>query len=130
MRVWLTISRGILGLSGALAALLSITTMSSGSPAEPIHPIGLALGLVLIGTAAWTTAPGAGRAIVVWVGVIAVGIAAGVVWSSSSGMRMRDQLVYIGLPLLVVVLAALTVARERVRAGAVGAYRSTPPAAR
>ena len=74
----------------------------------------------MVGAAAWTHAPGRLRAAVVWLGVIGLVAALAIAWINTGEMQTRDLLVYIGIPTLVLFLAAVGVAIGRLRAGALG----------
>lgn len=118
----LLISRGVLGLVGAIALLLAVVNLLTGGipVADPVLPAGLAFGTLTLGAALWTTAPERWRALVVWLGVIAVGAAMAVFLVNMGGAALRDVLVYFGIPAAIVAVAALGVALGRVRAGALG----------
>ena len=120
MTVLLTISRGILALIGAVALLSSIGTMTSGSNVDIVLVLGPVLGLLALGAALWTTEAGVPRAIVVWLGVLAVAVGAVVLLVNAGPMQTRDLIVYVGIPTAIVLLATLIVAIARVRAGPLG----------
>ena len=82
--------------------------------------LGPVLGLLALGAAAWTTEPGTVRAVVVWLGLLAVAGAAVILLVNASPMQTRDLIVYVGIPTAIVLLACLVVARARVKAGALG----------
>jgi hypothetical protein len=115
------ISRGILTLIGALALITSLSTMTSGSNIDLTVALGPVLGILALGAAAWTTAPGTLRAVVVWLGVLAVAGAAVILLANAGPMQTRDLLLYVGVPTAIVLVACLVVAMARVRAGALGA---------
>ena len=120
MATWLRISRGILTLVGAIPLLSSIGTLTSGSNVDIVLILGPLFGLAVLGAAWWTTARGLIRALVVWLGVAAVAIGAVVLFANAGPMQTRDLIVYVGIPTLIVLLATVTVAVARVRAGALG----------
>jgi hypothetical protein len=122
MATWIRLSRslvGVIGIGALLAAGGNLLT-GGGSITDPVMPGGVVLGLAAIGAAAWTDAPEALRAGVVWLGVIGVAVALAIVWSNVGDMQIRDLLVYVGIPTLVVGAAVLGVAIGRFRAGAFG----------
>ena len=121
MEVITRISRGILTLIGALALITSLSTMTSGSNIDLAVAFGPVLGILAVGAAAWTTAPGAARAAVVWLGVLAVAGAAVILLVNAGPMQTRDLIVYVGIPTAIVLLACVVVAMARVRAGSLGA---------
>jgi hypothetical protein len=122
MTTLVKLSRVIVGLVGALALLASVGNLTTGGApiTDPVIPGGVILGLLLVGAWAWTDAPGPARAAVVWLGVIGLLAALVISWINTGDMQTRDLLVYIGIPTLVMGLAAVGVAIGRVRAGALG----------
>ena len=95
--------------------------VTGGIPiADPALPGGLAFGASTLGAALWTTAPERWRAVVVWLGIIAVGIAIAVGVINFGDAALRDVLVYFGIPAAIVALAAIGVAIGRLRAGPLG----------
>ena len=121
MGLWLTISRGILALLGVVALVSSIGTLTSGSSVDIVLPAGPLIGLVVLGAAVWTTAPGLLRAVVAWLGILTVAVGAVVLLANAGPMQTRDLIVYVGIPTLIVLLATLALAVPRVRAGPLGA---------
>ena len=122
MATLLTLSRAIVGILGVVALLLSVGNLTTGgaSITDPVMPGGVVLGLLLVGAAAWTHDRGTLRAVVVWLGVAGLVAALAIAWINTGKMQTRDLLVYVGIPTLVMLLAALGVAVGRVRAGALG----------
>ena len=122
MATMLKLSRVIVGLVGAVSLLASVGNLTTGGApiTDPVIPGGAMLGLLLIGASAWTDAPGPARAAVVWLGVIGLLAAVVIAWINTGEMQTRDLLVYIGIPTLVMVLAAVGGAIGRLRAGALG----------
>ncbi|HEY6608666.1 MAG TPA: hypothetical protein VI277_05665 [Candidatus Limnocylindria bacterium] len=118
----MTISRGILGFVGAVALIFAVANLVTGGVpiADPVLPAGLAFGALTLGAALWTTAPERWRALVVWLGVIAVGVAIAVFVVNFGEAALRDVLVYFGIPAAIVALAAFGVAVGRLRAGPLG----------
>ncbi|HEY6609327.1 MAG TPA: hypothetical protein VI277_09045, partial [Candidatus Limnocylindria bacterium] len=102
--------------------LFAVANLATGGIAidDPPAPGGLALGASTLGAALWTTAPERWRAVVVWLGIIAVGIAIAVGVISFGDANLRDVLVYFGIPAAIVALAAIGVAIGRLRAGPFG----------
>ena len=122
MLTWIRLSRGVLGIIGLGALLIAGGSLLSGggSLSDPVMPGGVALGLLAIGSAAWTFAPDAPRAVVVWIGLLAVAAAIVIVWINTGAMQTRDLLVYVGIPTAVVIFAIAGVAAGRLRSGALG----------
>lgn len=122
MSTWIRLSRAIVAVIGAGALLMAGGNLltGGGSITDPVMPGGVILGLVAIGAAVWTEEPSALRAAVVWLGVIGIAATLLIVWANVGDMQTRDLLVYVGIPTLVVVVAALGVAVGRARAGALG----------
>jgi hypothetical protein len=120
--VLLTISRGILGFVGAIALVFGVANLVTGGVpiGDPVLPSGLAFGALTLGAALWTTAPERWRALVVWLGVIAVGVAIAVFVVNFGEAALRDVLIYFGIPAAIVALAAIGVAIGRLRAGPFG----------
>ena len=116
----LTIPRGILGFVGAVALIFAVANLVTGGVpiADPVLPAGLAFGALTLGAALWTTERW--RALVVWLGVIAVGVAIAVFVVNFGEAALRDVLVYFGIPAAIVALAAIGVAGGRLRAGPLG----------
>ena len=56
-----------------------------------------------------------------WLGILTVAVAAVVLLANAGPMQTRDLIVYVGIPTLIVLLATLTLAVARVRAGPLGA---------
>ena len=123
MGFWIRVSRAIVMVIGAGALLIAGGNLltGGGSISDPVMPGGVLLGVVAIGAAAWTEEPSALRAAVVWLGVIGIAATLAILWINVGDMQTRDLLVYVGIPTLVVVAAALGVAVGRARAGALGA---------
>ena len=105
---------------GALALISSVSTMTSGSIIDLAVALGPVLGLLALGAAAWTTEPGIVRALVVWLGVLAVAGAAVILLANAGPMQTRDLIQYVAIPTAIVLLACLAVAVARVKAGALG----------
>lgn len=122
MQVWIRISRAIVMVIGVGSLLLAGGNLLTGgaSIADPVMPGGVALGLLAIGAAAWTTDPNTLRAAVVWLGAAGIASALAIGWVNVGDMQTRDLLVYVGIPTAIVLLAGLGVAVGRVRAGALG----------
>jgi hypothetical protein len=125
--LWIRISRSIVMVVGLGALLVAGGNLTTGgaSITDPVMPGGVILGLFALGAGAWTMDPGSLRAAVVWLGVLGIVGALGIVWVSASDMQTRDLLIYVGIPTAIVLMAAIGVAVGRVRAGALG---SPPPA--
>ncbi len=122
MTVLLRISRTIIGVVGGIALLLAVgnLTTGGGSLTDPVFPLGLAFGALLVGAAAWTTAPQRWRAVVVWLGALAVGAAFAGFIANMGQAALKDVLVYFGIPAAIVIAAMAIVIVGRVRAGALG----------
>ena len=90
-----------------------------------MFPLGLLFGLVALGAAVWTTAPQRWRAVVVWLGILAIVAAFFVFLTSFGDAAIRDVIVYFGIPATIVLLATIGVAIARVRAGALGSVPSS-----
>ena len=118
-----TLARAIIAVIGAVAFLLAAGNLltGGGSISDPVMPGGIALGLVAIGAAFWTTAPGRFQAVVVWLGVLGIVATAALFWANAGDMQTRDLLVYIGIPTAIVLAAAAVVAVARARSGPLGA---------
>lgn len=124
---WIRISRSIVMVVGLGALLLAggNLTTGGGSITDPVMPGGVILGLLALGAGAWTTDPGTLRAAVVWLGVVGIVGALGILWMNAGDMQTRDLLLYVGIPTAVVLLAAIGVAVGRARAGALGTSAAT-----
>ena len=124
----ITISRAIVGLVGAAAVLLAGGNLLTGgaSITDPVMPFGLLLGLLALGAALWTTAAERWRAVIVWLGLLAI-LAAFVVFvpQPRADAAIRDVLIYFGIPATIVLLATIGVAIARVRAGTLGSVPSS-----
>ncbi len=118
----LLISRGILGFVGSIALLFGVANLVTGGVpiGDPVLPAGLAFGALTLGAALWVTSPQRWRAIVVWLGILAVGVAIAVFVMNFGEAALQDVLVYFGIPAAIVALAAIGVAIARVRAGPLG----------
>ena len=118
-----TIARAIIAVLGGAALLLAGGNLltGGGSITDPVMPGGLVLGLLALGAAVWTTSPGRLQAVVVWLGVIGIAVAATLMWVNAGQMETRDLIVYIGIPTALVLVAAALVAVARTRSGALGA---------
>jgi hypothetical protein len=129
MTLWITISRAIVGVVGIAAVLATVGNLVSGGGAltDPAMSGGLVVGLLALGAAAWTTSTAFPRAVVVWLGVIAIIIALVAVWANIGTVQIQDLLVYVGVPTVVAVLATLGIAVGRWRAGALGAATTGAP---
>ena len=127
MSMLITISRSIVAVVGVAALLLAGgNLLTGGAPiTDPVMPLGLLLGLLAVGAAAWTTAPERWRAVVVWLGVVAIILACSGFASSLGDAAIRDVLVYFGIPAAIVLLATLVIAAARWRAGPLGSPRSS-----
>ena len=119
----LLISRCVVGFVGAVALLFAVANLVTGGVpiADPVLPAGLAFGALTLGAALWTTAPERWRALVVWLGVLAVGVAIAVFVINFGEAALNDVLIYFGIPALIVALAAIGLVAGRLRAGAFGA---------
>ncbi len=122
MSTLVTISRAIVAVVGAIALLLAAGNLATGggSIADPVFPLGLLFGVATLGAAIWTTDPQRWRAVVVWLGILAIAAAFFAFLSSIEDAALRDVLVYFGIPATIVLAAAVLVAVTRVRAGALG----------
>jgi len=121
------ISRAIVGIVGVAAVLLAGGNLLTGgaSITDPVMPFGLALGVLALGAALWTTAPERWRAVIVWLGLLAILAAMGVFIANFGQAAIRDVLIYFGVPAGIVLVAALTLAVARSRAGPLGSPKST-----
>ena len=118
-----TIARATIAVLGGASLLLAGGNLMTGggSISDPVMPGGIVLGLLAIGAAIWTTAPGRLQALVVWVGLLAIVITAAVFWANLGDMQTRDLLVYVGIPTALVLVAGALVAIARTRSGYLGA---------
>lgn len=122
MGIWIRLSRSlvmVIGLGAVLIAGGNLVT-GGGSITDPVMPGGVVFGLLVLGAGAWTTDARRLRAAVVWLGVIGIVGALAFAWVNTGEMQTRDLLVYVGIPSVVMLLAAIGVAVGRVRAGALG----------
>ena len=89
MSTLVTISRAIVMIVGAAAMLLAGgNLLTGGAPiTDPVIPFGLLLGLFALGAALWTTAPERWRAVIVWLGLLAILAAIGVFAATSARPR-------------------------------------------
>jgi hypothetical protein len=122
MSTLVTISRAIIAVVGVIAVLLAGGNLASGggSITDPVFPLGLLFGLLTLGAAAWTTAPQRWRAVVVWLGVLAIASALFGFVLSFGDAALRDVLIYFGVPAAVVIIATAFLAVARSRAGPLG----------
>jgi hypothetical protein len=127
MSILVMISRAIVGMVGLAAVLLAGGNLLTGgaSITDPVMPFGLLLGMLALGAALWTTAPERWRAIIVWLGLLAILVAFGVFVVNLGQAAIRDVLIYFGVPAGIVLVAALTLAVTRSRAGPLGGVKST-----
>jgi len=118
-----TLARAIVAVLGAASLLLAAGNLvtGGGSISDPVMPGGIVLGLVALGAAFWTTAPGRFQAVVVWLGVLGIVVSAALFWVNAGDMQTRDLIVYIGIPTATVLAATALVAVARARSGALGA---------
>lgn len=118
-----TLARAIVAVLGAASLLLAAGNLvtGGGSISDPVMPGGIVLGLVALGAAFWTTAPGRFQAVVVWLGVLGIAVSAALFWVNAGDMQTRDLIVYIGIPTATVLAATALVAVARARSGALGA---------
>ena len=123
----ITISRSIVAVVGVAALLLAGGNLATGgaSITDPVMPLGLLLGLLAVGAAAWTTAPERWRALIVWLGVVAIVVAFAGFAISLGDAAIRDVLIYFGIPAGIVLIATLAIAAARWRAGPLGSLRSS-----
>ena len=127
MSTLITISRSIVAVVGVAALLLAGGNLATGGApiTDPVMPLGLLLGLLAVGAAAWTGAPERWRAVVVWLGVAAIILASAGFASSLGDAAIRDVLVYFGIPAAIVLLATLVIGAARWRAGPLGSLHSS-----
>jgi hypothetical protein len=123
VNLWITISRVLVGVVGIAAVLATVGNLVTGGGAltDPSMLGGVVVGLSALGAAAWTTSPVLPRAVVVWLGVLAIIIALVAVWATVGTVQTQDLLVYVGIPTGIALLATLGIAVGRWRAGALGA---------
>ena len=122
MQSLIFVCRVIVGFVGAVVLFAAVANLVTGGIpiADPALPGGLALGASTLGASLWTTAPERWRAVVVWLGIIAVGTAIAVGVINFGDAALQDVLVYFGIPAAIVALAAIGVALGRLRAGPLG----------
>ncbi|MGZ8475922.1 MAG: hypothetical protein ACXWWQ_06835 [Candidatus Limnocylindria bacterium] len=122
MGMWIRVSRWIVVAIGIGTLLLAVGNLvtGGGSITDPVMSGGLVLGLLAIGAGVWTAESGTLQALVVWLGVVGILATLAIVRINVGDMQMRDVMVYIGIPTLVVLAAAVGVGVGRVRAGALG----------
>lgn len=122
MTLWIAASRGLIGVLGVVAVLLAAGNLvtGGGSITDPAMPGGIVVGLLTLGAAVWTTASGVWRAVVVWLGVLAIVAVLVLVWVNVGDIQLRDLLVYLGVPALIVLGATLGLVIGRWRAGPLG----------
>jgi hypothetical protein len=123
MGTWIRISQAIVTVVGIGALLLSVGNLltGGGSITDPVMPGGIVLGLLAIGAGVWTADSGTLRAVIVWLGIIAILGAAAIAWVNVGDIRSGDLLIYVGIPTLVTLIAVAGVVTGRVRAGPLGA---------
>ena len=122
MTLWITISRALVGVLGAVAVLVAAGNLVSGggSIADPAMPGGLVMGLLALGAATWTTSSVPLRAVVVWLGVSGILAVLAVLWLNVGDVQTRDLLVYVGIPTAVALSATAGIAVGRWRSGVFG----------
>ena len=119
----LALARGWYALLGALAVLATLGGVAgtlSGSRFEwYLGVAGIGVGLLALGAALWVNARSRGRAIVAWLGIVALGCAflVPLTWGLGS---VRDTILYAVVPTAIGWLAAarMTWARARTPVGA------------
>jgi len=127
MSTLVSISRAIVAVVGVVALLLAGGNLATGggSITDPVFPLGLLFGLSTLGAAVWTTAPQRWRAVVVWLGILAVAAAFFGFLISIGDAALRDVLVYFGVPATIVLIATVALAVARSRAGPLGSAPSS-----
>jgi hypothetical protein len=122
MSTLVTVSRAIIAVVGVIAVLLAGGNLASGggSIADPVFPLGLLFGVLTLGAAVWTTAPERWRAVVVWLGILAVAGAFVMFVVSVGDAAIRDVLIYLGIPASIVLTATALLGVARTRAGPFG----------
>ena len=118
----LTLARALFALVGAGILAMAISNLASGqSLSDPVFPAGIALGVVMLGAAAWVQAAGRAQALVVWLGLVGVAITLVV----GAGLVLRtpspDVLALAAVPTLIMVAGGVRLAMARVAARAFGA---------
>jgi hypothetical protein len=120
----LAIARTVYALIGIGSLLMIAGQFTSGPPpsflSDPVFAAGLALGILALGTAAWVEAEGTARAVVAWLGIIAVAVAGIVFVALAMRTPSADVLALVGVPTLICLAASLRLAIARVTAGALG----------
>jgi hypothetical protein len=119
----LALSRALFVVVGLGALAMAIGNLASGSSlADPVFPLGLALGAFMVAAGAWTVAPGAARAAAVWLGLLAVAIGIGAFGVMvAGGPNPMDVVAYWAVPSLLVGAAGVRIAIARTGAGLLGA---------
>ena len=123
MTILLRVARAVLWVVGGIALLLVIGNLATGgaSITDPVFPLGFVFGALVVGAATWATAPERWRAVVVWLGVVAIGAAFVGFLTSVGDAALRDVLIYFGIPAAIVLASTAIVVAGRIRAGPFGA---------
>lgn len=122
MSALLLVSRAILAFVGALALLFATANLVTGGVplTDPVLPAGLAFGALTVGSAIWTTAAERWKAVIVWLGIVAIGVTIVVFIANVGEAAFADVAIYFGIPAAIVSVSALVIALARFRAGPVG----------
>ena len=122
MTILLRVARAVLWAVGGIALLLVIGNVATGgaSIADPVFPLGFVFGALVVGAAAWATAEERWRAVIVWLGVVAIGAAFVGFLTSVGDAALKDVLIYFGIPAAIVLASTAVVVAGRIRAGAFG----------
>jgi hypothetical protein len=116
----LNLSRALfVTVGGAILLMATLNLASGNSLTDPVFPLGLALGGLMIAAGIWTTSAGALPTVAVWLGALAVAIT--IVYFGemvvSGGPHGADVWTLYLVPSGVMALAAIRIAIARASAG-------------
>ncbi len=121
----LTLSRAVFVTIGGGILLMALSGLASGnSLTDPVFPLGLALGTVMVGAGIWATSAGALPTLIVWLAVLGVAatIVVGGVLVATGGPHGADVWVLYLVPsaLMALVAARIAIGRLSPTSSAIG----------
>ena len=108
----------VIGLAAGVMTFGHVSGAMAGSTFDPpVVAAGIVIAVLTIAAAAWVHAPGGARALVVWLGIVA-GLGPFAWGLTVAVTSARDAIVLAGIPSLIALGAAWTMARARRMASA------------